>query len=348
MSIEITGREQWQAWQDGVLPPVERVADGLWSIPVPIPDNPLRYVLVYALEAADGLVLVDAGWDAEESWLALTRGITSFGYSVAEVRTVLVTHYHGDHFGLAGRIREASDARVAMHSLDAAELKSIPDSVELWAGAIGDHLRRHGAPEGMARSAAGGLELERHLRPPMPDLLLEDGMTIPAGGRELRAVWTPGHTPGHTCFYEEGQRLLFSGDHVLPRITPQIAVVRQGQGDPLSDFLLSLERLDRLSVDEVLPAHEYRFRGLSRRVAVMAEHHAQRLKELHSLLGDGPGVTAWTLAGQLSWSRPWDSFSPTNRRFALAETLAHFRLLEMRGEAHRAEGAPVSWSLAAA
>src|SRR6185369_3330277 len=67
MTIDITGRDQWQAWQDGVLPPVERVRDGVWSIPVPIPDNPMRYVLVYALESRDGVALIDAGWDDDRS-----------------------------------------------------------------------------------------------------------------------------------------------------------------------------------------------------------------------------------------------------------------------------------------
>ena len=59
--IEITGTLQQQAWVDKVMPPVEQVRPDMWSIPVPMPDNPLRYVLVYVLEVPDGVVLVDAG-----------------------------------------------------------------------------------------------------------------------------------------------------------------------------------------------------------------------------------------------------------------------------------------------
>ncbi len=66
--IEVTGTAQLQAWRDGVMPPVEQVRPGLWSIPVPLPRNPLRYVLVYALECDDGIALVDAGWNTEEAW----------------------------------------------------------------------------------------------------------------------------------------------------------------------------------------------------------------------------------------------------------------------------------------
>ncbi|MFH8618767.1 MBL fold metallo-hydrolase [Streptomyces sp. NPDC017979] len=343
MGIEITGQVQWQAWQDRVLPPVERVAPGLWSVPVPIPDNPLRYVLVYALEADDGLVLVDAGWDDDASWAALTRGIAEIGADVGDVRGVLVTHFHGDHLGLAGRVREASGAWIALHELDAAEVKNLPAGIDEWIRVVGGHLQEHGVAADEAHSTVEAMEVARFLTPALADRVLADGDVVRAGGRELRAVWTPGHTPGHTCFYEPAARLLFSGDHVLPRITPQIAVFHQDGGDPLAEYLRSLGTLDGLDVDEVLPAHEYRFRGLRHRTAVMVRHHVERLAELLALVERAPGTTAWELAALLSWSRPWESFSQVNRRFALSETLAHLVTLESRGEAHCSRGVPVRW-----
>ena len=67
----VTGVAQQQALRDGVLPPVEQVRPGLWSIPIPLPIKAPRYVLVYALELPDGLAIVDAGWDTTEAWDAL-------------------------------------------------------------------------------------------------------------------------------------------------------------------------------------------------------------------------------------------------------------------------------------
>src|SRR5919198_3212163 len=95
------------------LPPVEQVRPGLWSIPVPIPNNPLRYVLVYAFETDRGPVIVDAGWNTDDAFDALCAGLTTVGASVADVRGVMVTHIHPDHYGLAGRVRETSGAWVA-------------------------------------------------------------------------------------------------------------------------------------------------------------------------------------------------------------------------------------------
>ncbi|WP_405904165.1 MBL fold metallo-hydrolase [Streptomyces sp. NBC_00656] len=342
MTIEITGSVQWQAWQDKVMPPVERVSDGLWSIPVPIPRNPLRYVLVYALECREGLVLIDAGWDDDVSWRALTEGVGAIGYDIKDVRAVLVTHHHPDHLGLAGRVREASGAWVALHALDAAVVRTRSAAVGLAEG-IRTHLELHGVPADEARRTVEALNVGRSPEAPVADVLLEDGEAIRLPGLDLKVIWTPGHSPGHSCFYQPDRRLLFSGDHVLPRITPQIAVYAQTQGDPLADFLRSLQRLDRFAVDEVLPAHEYRFRGLDKRTAYMARHHAERLAELNEAVGKQPGATAWELSSQLVWSRAWETFDTTSRRFAMAETIAHLVHLENRGEVHSSGGPTVRW-----
>jgi glyoxylase-like metal-dependent hydrolase (beta-lactamase superfamily II) len=136
---------------------------------------------------------------------------------------------------------------------------------------------------------------------------------------------------------------MFTGDHVLPRITPQIAVFSTGAGDPLRQFLRSLERLDRYEVDEVLPAHEYRFRGLSGRLADIAAHHTQRLAEIHAAVQAAPGQTAWQLAAGLTWSRPWERIDMFGRQLALGETLAHLVLLGERGEARAAGDEPLRW-----
>jgi len=120
--LEITGVLQKQAWDTNTMPPVERVRPGLWSIPVPIPNNPLRYVLVYAFELDNGVALVDAGWPTDDAWEALQAGLVQIGGSVSDVQSVVVTHIHPDHYGLAGRVREASGAWVGLHPADAALL----------------------------------------------------------------------------------------------------------------------------------------------------------------------------------------------------------------------------------
>jgi glyoxylase-like metal-dependent hydrolase (beta-lactamase superfamily II) len=331
--LTITGTAQREAWLKRVMPPVEQLDQDLWSLPVPIPDNPLRYVSVYAFGTGEGLVLIDAGWGAEESWRALRAGLESFGAGVADVRGVLVTHMHFDHVGLAGRVRQASGAWIAMHP-DDREVFARPDyrSAERAVAVEAEFLRGLGASPAEAADAVGTAgQWEKFTTIALPDRLLTDGELADVPGWKLRAVHTPGHTPGHLCFVDERSRRLFSGDHVLPRITPNISVQRGAPPDPLGDYLDSLARTRDLDVDEVLPAHEWRFRGLPGRADAIVAHHERRLAELLAAIRQRPGSTPWQLAGELTWSRPWDQYSGQMRIFAVTETAAHAHLLERRG-----------------
>src|SRR5580692_4551782 len=154
--LTITGTLQRAAWLQRVMPPVEQLAEDLWSIPVPIPDSPLRYVSVYAFGTGEGLVLIDSGWDAEESWQSLQAGLQSIGAGVADVRGVLLTHLHFDHIGLAGRVRQASGAWIALHPADQAVLAR-PDyrSAELAVAREAEFLCGLGASPAEAATAVG-------------------------------------------------------------------------------------------------------------------------------------------------------------------------------------------------
>jgi glyoxylase-like metal-dependent hydrolase (beta-lactamase superfamily II) len=192
--VEVTGTAQKAAWAAGVLPPVEEVRPGLWSIPVPIPDSPLRYLLVYAFESRGGLVVVDAGWDSEESWDALRAGFAAFGARPDDVRGILVTHMHPDHFGLAPRLRAASGAWLAMHEADAALVETSPEERLVRDGER--QMAELGCPDELCQGVGRfpGPVLGPDER---PEILLDDGDRVPVPGWDLRAVWTPGHTPGH-------------------------------------------------------------------------------------------------------------------------------------------------------
>jgi glyoxylase-like metal-dependent hydrolase (beta-lactamase superfamily II) len=203
------------------LPPVERLRPGLWTIPVPLPNTSLRYVFVYVFETDGGAYLVDAGWNTDEAYAALEAGLQKAGYEIGDVRGVLVTHIHPDHYGLAGRVREASGAWIALHPADARLIHDrYTDPTELLER-VGTGLKRAGAPpEEIATLKAAAMPVRPFVDAVLPDVLLEDGQRPEVPGWELSAIWTPGHSPGHLCFWEPANEVLLSGDHVLPRITP--------------------------------------------------------------------------------------------------------------------------------
>ena len=345
--VTVTGTAQKSSWDRGVLPPVEQVRPGLWSVPVPVPINPLRYVLVYAFELSGGGVgLVDAGWDTEQAWDALTDGLAVFGARPGDVRAVVVTHVHPDHYGLADRVRRSSGAWVGLHPADAALLEGGPAEAEELLRAMRGLLELSGVPEPtLPDPSEASMQARTFLSMEQPDVLLHDARVLELPGWDLRVIWTPGHSPGHVCLYSDDQRLLLSGDHVLPRITPNISFHSQRVPNPLGDYLDSLARMRALTPDEILPGHEYRFSDLPSRLTEIEHHHAARLTEIERTVGKQPGSTAWELAAAVEWSRPWGELSAFMRRAASGETFAHLALLVRRGRVRRDQGVPARFSL---
>ena len=343
--VTVTGTAQRQAWRDRVLPPVEQVRPGLWSVPTPLPDSPLRYVLAYLAETVHGPVLIDTGWPRDEAWDGLVAGVRQTGHAISDVMAVLVTHFHPDHYGLANRVRRASGAWIGMHEADTRALRRFPTIAE-FAVAERAWLTRRGVAAGEAEGMLPSAEAQTRQRA-YPDVTIEDG-ALPLGvGTPLRAIWTPGHTPGHLCFADERYNLLLTGDHVLPRISPNISPSPANPDDILGTFLRSLTELAAFEPDEVLPAHEYRFRGLGARVRELRDHHRARLREILAVVAATPDCTTVAVAERLTWSRPWPEARGMVRRSAIGETYAHLVYLERRGlianngadGAHRTHGA---------
>jgi glyoxylase-like metal-dependent hydrolase (beta-lactamase superfamily II) len=341
--MRVTGIAQREAWLARAMPAVEEVRPGLWSVPVPIPFSPLRYTLAYLAASGPGLIVVDPGWDSDGGWQALTGGLAAAGATAADVTGIVVTHVHPDHHGLSARLRAACGGWVAMHP---AERDSLPARVWNATRSPGrdlSWLQACGVPSDIAAELNGtGRVLEMLLAMPEPDVLLEDGDLVPVPARKLRAVWTPGHTPGHLCLHEETEDVLLTGDHVLPRITPNIAQVAPTDDPPLAAYLESLERVAGYDSAEALPAHEYRFSGLADRVRILRAHHDRRCQEILDVLDRRGPSTIWQVTEQLSWSRGWPSVKGYMRRAALGETAAHLEFLLERGQVSRNQGARVS------
>jgi glyoxylase-like metal-dependent hydrolase (beta-lactamase superfamily II) len=326
----VVGATQRQAWLENLLPPVEQVRPGLWSIPVPWPRSALRYTLAYLLTGPTGPALIDTGWPAEHAWTALADGIRQTGHDIGEVRCVLVTHAHSDHLGLAGQVRQASGAWIGMHPAETATLR--PAQGWDWQQSMADWLRSRGAPGDQLAEITALMAgaAEHHARLARPDFEIEHESRPLGAASALRAVWTPGHTPGHLCFYDEHREILMTGDHVLPRITPHIGLQPGGEGDPLGDYQASLRALARYRTAEVLPAHEYRFADLGARIEAMLGHHRTRLAEIEHAVACDPGLSTWAVAEALTWSRGWEHTRGIIRQNAVSETWAHLVHLRAR------------------
>ncbi|MGH2450804.1 MAG: MBL fold metallo-hydrolase [Candidatus Limnocylindria bacterium] len=315
-----------------------QVAPGVRRVEIPLPIPALKIVNAYLIEGDRGWALVDTGIHTAEAERALDAALVDAGIDRGAIGRVFVTHLHPDHLGMAGMLERAG-AEVVMHRPEAERAR------ETWAAdhrlvqATHEWFASHGMPavtnDGM-RDA--WIAMRRHVDAVERMGEVEDGALVDLGGREMRVVWTPGHTDFHAMLVDDREGILIAGDHVLPRITSNVGWYSFSRDDPLGDFLGSLRAIRGLPVRRVLPAHGEPFDDLAGRVDELLAHHEARLHAVLDALGDDE---------RDAYSVCRDLFpvlrSPHEERFALAETLAHLRHLERRGGVVTIERRPVHW-----
>lgn len=305
---------------------------GLIRLPLPFPG--LRWTNAYAIQGGAGVTLIDCGVDDGPTRYALEQGLAELGHGLEDVTALICTHMHPDHMGLSHRL-VADGIPLVMHESAPASIDNYND----W-NISRQNLARlaaeHGAPaEFVARTAAADPRPEWAGTAVSPDRLVKDGEQITIDdGRTLTAIHTPGHEYSHICLVDEGSQVLYSGDHVLPRITP---VVMYGfESDPLGTYLESLSRIEAMDIGLTYPAHVDILERGSLRARQIILHHERRLGAMVQEVRHQP-KTAWELVGEIF--RP--NLNPLEERLAFSETLAHLEYLRLRDDLQRTKDAGV-------
>ena len=154
------------------------------------------------------------------------------------------------------------------------------------------------------------------------------GDKLEIGDYRLLCLETPGHSPGHTCLYEKDKKLLFSGDHILFDITPNITHYPE-LDNSLKHYLQSLKDVYSLEVRLVLPGHRSPGANHRPRIRELYKHHELRLNEAAAALENGE-KTAYDVAPHITWEmayKTWGQVPVMQRYFAIGETLAHLEYL---------------------
>jgi len=310
----------------------ETVAPGVHRVPLPLPNDGLRAINVYVLETGDGLVLIDAGWAIPESLAVLEDAVRGLGRRLDEITDVFVTHIHRDHYTQAIDLRRRVGARVHLGAGERPGLEMLAALRTDVPVTSLDVLRRGGAGDLADRMSSGYGEFDPTGWEP-PDRWLAAG-ALPAGP-PLRVVATPGHTRGHVVYLDPAREVLFSGDHVLPHITPSIGFELGAPGLPLGDYLDSLELMKTFPDTRLFPAHGPVAASTHARVEELLDHHDKRLAETGYALGSG-ARDGHAVARLLPWTRravAFDDLNDFNRMLAVNETVAHLDVLVARGRA---------------
>ncbi|MCG3188490.1 MAG: Hydroxyacylglutathione hydrolase [Burkholderiaceae bacterium] len=312
----------------------------------------LTHINLYALADDSGWAIVDTGAQTRETLASWTRALAAEdALAGRRITRVFVTHMHPDHAGMAGWLTRRFDARLWMTRLEYLTCRALV--ADTGREAPDDAIRFY-------RRAGWNDEALEHYRArfgsfgrvvyALPDSFrrLSDGDRIGIGAHEWRVIVGNGHSPEHACLYCEKQKLLISGDQVLPRISSNVSVFpTEPDADPLADWIASLAKLRAAVPDEVLvlPSHGEPFHGLHARLDRLAAGHEKALARLRRTLAEPR--RAIDVFGAL-FARPIES--PELLGMATGESLAHLNHLVARGEVVRepgADGAERYWLKAA-
>ena len=302
------------------------VAEGVYQLKLPVP-LPLVFVSVYLVEGNDGWTIVDTGFDYPEGREAWETGARQVGLDLdRDVVSIVVTHFHPDHLGMAHWLQERSGAPVYMLESE------IEHSREVWGTPDPSLLMEHLVRNGMDRESArkGAAHMRAGLTLPREVLPLRNGEKVDLGAGTVRVVHAPGHADHQILLHDEGRGLLFAADHAMLEITPNIGLWPDSEPQPLYRYLKSISGLRGLGADLVLPGHGPLFHDLDGRIDELLLHHEERLELMHRTLNDEPQTSFAVSRVVFRYT-----LSLYERCFALAETLAHLEHLVLQGRAEK-------------
>ncbi|WP_255583861.1 MBL fold metallo-hydrolase [Dietzia sp. ANT_WB102] len=313
-----------------------QVADSVHRIPLPMPQDGLRAINVYVVRGVGGVSLIDAGWNVPGNLEILRDGLASIGLALEDIDDIHVTHIHRDHYTMGPELRRRVGARVHLGRMEEPGLTALRNLANTVPADSLEQLGRAGAP-GVAEAARMQAHTEEWFESDweLPDEWTDQG-PVSVAGRDMRATVTSGHTKGHLVFDDPRLGVTFTGDHVLPRISPSIGFELGGWDNPLGDYLASLEGMLRRPDAVMLPAHGAVGGSVHGRVRELLEHHDARLDATRRVLLGSPGATGHEVAGSLPWTRrerTFDELDDFNQMIAVCETMAHLDVLVHRGVA---------------
>ncbi|NLD20614.1 MAG: MBL fold metallo-hydrolase [Clostridiales bacterium] len=315
---------------------IEQVLDNVYRIEVPLPDNPLKVLNSYIIKSTKGRnLLIDTGFNRIECEQTIQGALAELEIDMS-MTDMFITHLHSDHCGLIA-VLPHEDTKLYSGEIDG-ELINFETGNLYWA-MLDELFIKYGFPRaefGRNTDIHPGRKFCNEKR--VDFIYLEEGDVLEVGDYKLELVFTPGHTPGHMCLYDRGKKVLFSGDHILGDITPNICIELSCE-NPLKYYFDSLAKVEGLQVNTILTAHRKPVPDMYERIRELYDHHERRIAEVWKILED-QWKTGYEVARDMTWRircKNWSDFPAPQKWFAAGEAVAHLQFMHSRGDVLREE-----------
>ena len=318
----------------------ERVVPGLWRLRLPLPWPGVPHCNAWAIAAGDGIVLVDTGMHEPGSLVHLERALDMCNLRLENVRLLVCTHAHSDHYGQASTIVERAGCELWMHPNHQHMTSTASDPEAAFARRL-EVARQSGVPEEALRQYARRRRNQTYGIAEViePDRELLPGVIVDTDLGPWSVIETPGHAPSHVCLFTPGRRLLISGDHLLGRVS--IYFDYGYSPDPAGEFLESLDRVEALDARLCLPGHGRTFADVQAHVLANRALVSERLGRVIEALSGEP-LTAFEVLPRVYG----EALNEMNVNWWLSETLSYLTHLERQSRVRRLSGETDRWTLA--
>lgn len=311
---------------------IEKVYHNIYKNEVPLPNNPLRALNSYIILSEDRNLIIDTGFNRAECREALFNGIKELGIDLNKT-DLLVTHLHADHSGLAAALNKEG-VKIYAGKIDGEMIN------KMTLAAYWEKFKDYGKIFGLQKD---NMSFDDHPgykycpKEPVEFVPLKEGDTLDIGDYSFEIIDIPGHTPGHIGLYEKKHKIFFCGDHVLDRITPNIAFWGFEYDDILSVYFNSLKKVYEYDIDHLFSAHRNIVKDHKKRINELLAHHEKRLNEILEIIKDDKKTVRDT-AANMHWELrydSWEDFPNPQKWFASGEAMSHLEHLVAIGKANK-------------
>lgn len=310
---------------------LEEVFKNVYKKEIVLPKNPLRALNCYFIKSEDRILVIDSGFDHEESEKVFFETLDEIGAKIGKI-DMFLTHLHADHSGLALKFKNKYGGKVYCSEVDTEYINQMKNDLyekrfvpTLKIMGMKDEFDFFKTHPGLIYCVKDKLDTE----------LVREGDKIKLGDFNFEVIDVSGHTPGHLAIYDREKRILFSGDHVLNKITPNISFWDFKHGDSLGTYLKNLDKIYNMDVDIIFSAHRSLIDNPKLRIKELKKHYFDRNQEVLNLLKEVEKSTAVEIARKMRWDYRANNFEefPNNQKwFATGEALAnleHLRFLNL-------------------
>jgi glyoxylase-like metal-dependent hydrolase (beta-lactamase superfamily II) len=307
---------------------VMQVLDKLYQIVVPTPFavGPVNCYLA----TTDPITLIDTGPLHADSRAGLEAGLRSLSLTQRDIRRIIITHAHADHYGLAAEVVQASGAELWTHRYNRATLEAY-ETVRAQRNAFyGQLMAESGVPVEERQRIADSRQVGERLAASVAVTgTLDEGGRVELANHSWQVYHTPGHAGGLIVLFDPLSRVLLSNDHLLRDISSNPVIEPAPDGGPrphrLVEYLFHLQRAVDWRPAIAWTAHGEPIEDVAKLVRQRIAFHTRRAEKILAMI-DGAERSAYQIAGPL-----FGRLQGVDAFLALSETIGHLDWLEEQG-----------------